>query len=165
MGNKYPFQLGDYDLPLPGSMGFLHHVPTEVVNTHRVGRVYILVHKPRLAEDAATDLSPLDEKRAHHSLLIDVAGASNPTELHGVSFHLTAAATTRVTEFCVFGQPITRASLIRCVRPVPDRLRPPVNVPNPREWARQLDKHVRNVTEVQSETSTILFSLGKRCLL
>jgi hypothetical protein len=91
----------------------MRHIPRKPMNTHRVGKVYIMVHKTREQQAMSDDLTYTQEKRAHHSLLIDVAGASNDIELRGVWFHLTANVKTRETEFCAFGEPIRRSSLIR----------------------------------------------------
>ena len=122
MGTRFSCKIENYDFPRPVSMGFLRHIPLTPINTHRVGKVYILVHKTRQAQDSQIDLTYAEEKRAHHSLLIDVAGASNDTELCGVWFHLTADVKSRETDFCAYGQPINRSSLVRLSNPNPDRL-------------------------------------------
>jgi hypothetical protein len=102
MGNHYSFDVENYDFPRPISMGFMRYIPMEPTNKHRIGKVYIMVHKTREQQMMSTDLTYTEEKRAHHSLLIDVAGASNDIELRGVWFHLTADMKTREINFCAF---------------------------------------------------------------
>jgi hypothetical protein len=75
-----------------------------------MGKFYILVHKTRQQQGSHIHLTYMEEKSAHHSLLIDVAGASNDTELCGVWFHLTANVKSRETDFCAFGQLIVARS-------------------------------------------------------
>ena len=102
-------------------------IPTTPKNTHRVGNIYILVHKTRQQLDAGGQLTYTEEKRAHHSLLVDVAGESNDIELHGVSFHLSANVKFRNTVFKAHSHPVHRSSVLRSFKPEPKRIRPPEN--------------------------------------
>ncbi|CAF1626798.1 unnamed protein product [Adineta ricciae] len=54
----------------------------------------------------------VEAKRAHHSVLIDVAGESDDLELHGVSLHLTADVKLRKTIFNAHSHPVLRPSLL-----------------------------------------------------
>lgn len=145
MGNQHSFNIENYDFPRSTSMGFMQHIPTEPMNKHRIGKVYIMVHKTRQQQMGNVDLTYAEEKRAHHSILIDIAGASNAMELHGVWFHLTADVKTRETDFRAFSQPVPRSSLVRYSRPEPGRLQPPDNVSNPREWAALLKSQASHI--------------------
>lgn len=155
MGNHYSFDVENYDFPRPISMGFMRYIPMEPTNKHRIGKVYIMVHKTREQQMMSTDLTYTEEKRAHHSLLIDVAGASNDIELRGVWFHLTADMKTRETNFCAFAQPVRRSSLIRHSKPESDRLHPPDNASNPREWASLLKSQVSNIVDKRARFGKI----------
>ena len=116
MGNRQS-SIENYDFPRGISMGFMRYVHKEPINKHRIGKVYIMVHKTREQQIGDADRTFTKEKRAHHSFLIDVAGASNDTELHGVWFHLTADINTRETDFSAFSQAVRRSSLFRTIKP------------------------------------------------
>lgn len=103
MGNQHSFDIENYDFSKPISTDFMRYISTGITNTHHIGKVHIMVHKTRQQQTASADLTYTEEKRAHHSVRIDVAGASDDTELHGVRFHLTANVKTQETDFCAFG--------------------------------------------------------------
>jgi hypothetical protein len=155
MSNQYSFDVENYDFPRPISIGYMRYISTKPMNTHWAGKVYIMVHKIREQQTMSADLTYTKEKRAHHSLLIDVAGASNDIELCGVWFHLTANVKTRETEFCAFGESVHRSSLIRYSKPEPDRLHPPDNASNPREWASLLESQVNNIVNKRARFEKI----------
>lgn len=69
MGNKYSLHDENYDFLRSASMGFLRHIPAEMVNKQQVGKVYILVYKPwEQEQEMSGDPTYTEEKRAHHSI-------------------------------------------------------------------------------------------------
>lgn len=79
------------DLDCPTGMSFPSGVDPFVVDPMQVGNVYLLVFKHPY----------LHRKFAHHGIFVDVAGSSNNSFLRGVTVHLTAKASTKVSTFRV----------------------------------------------------------------
>ena len=147
MSDRYAHRTKYDDFLRPEAMELFTWIPTTPCNTHRVGNIYILVHKTRQQLDPGDQLTYTEEKRAHHSLMIDVAGESNDMELRGVSFHLSANVKFRKCVFNAHSHPVQRSSLLRSFKPEPKRLHPPANVSNPRQWVALLEQQVSGVLE------------------
>ncbi|CAF1069976.1 unnamed protein product [Adineta ricciae] len=136
--DRYAHSIKYDDFLRPEAMDVFTHIPMTTKNSHRVGNVYILVHKTREQLGAGDQLMCVEAKRAHHSVLIDVAGESDDLELRGVSLHLTADVKLRKTIFNAHSHPVLRPSLLDIFKPNPKRIHPSDSVSNPRQWVNML---------------------------
>lgn len=82
----------------PLVMAFPDNIHPNIVDWHRAGSVYIVVLKRK----------GVVRKFAHHAILVDVAGASNGSQFHGVLIHLSANSRTRLTMIEVDDSPWDR---------------------------------------------------------
>ncbi len=108
---------------------FPQDIHSHFVDPNQIGNIYILIFKHPY----------LNRKFAHHAVLVDVAGASTDSHLHGVTIHLTATASTKITESRVDDQPFERTifyEIIYVGRVQPSQL-------SPRFWAFDLQREVR----------------------
>ena len=141
--NAHPMKYDDF--PRPEAIELFMYIPMTHKNSHWVANVYISVHKTREQLDVENQLGYVEAKRAHHSLLIDIAGESDDLELRGVSLHLTANVKLRNTVFNAHSHPVQRSSLLHIFKPNPKRLHPPDTVSNPRQWVAMLEQQVSGV--------------------
>jgi hypothetical protein len=81
----------------------------------------------------------LSRKFAHHAVLVDVAGGSTNSHLHGVTIHLTATASTKITKSRVDDKPFDRKNFHEIIHV--DRIQP--SQASPRFWAFDLQREVR----------------------
>jgi hypothetical protein len=111
---------------------FPMNIQPYAVNPDRVGETYIVVFK----------LDAINQKVAHQAIVIDVAGASNDSNLCGVTLHLTADALTKISTYRAGDSNWPRTDFYEVI-PV-GRLRPTHS--NPRYWSFQLHLQVSNNT-------------------
>lgn len=109
-------------------MSFPQDIHNHFVDPNQIGNVYILIFKHPY----------LNRKFAHHAILVDVAGGSNDSHIHGVTIHLTATASTKITKSCVDDQPFHRKKFHDII--YIGRIQPSQS--SPRLWAFDLQREV-----------------------
>lgn len=110
-------------------MSFSQDIHSHFVDPNQIGKIYILIFKH----------PHLNRKFANHAILVDVAGGSTDSHLHGVTIHLTATASTKITKSRVDDQSFDRTTfheIIYVGRVQPSQL-------SPRFWAFDLQREVR----------------------
>jgi hypothetical protein len=110
-------------------MSFPEDIHSHFVDPNQIGNIYLLIFKHPY----------LTRKFAHHALLVDVAGGSSDSYLHGVTIHLTATASTKLTKYRVDDQTFNRKRFHEII--YVGRLQP--SQISPRFWALDLQREVR----------------------
>jgi hypothetical protein len=110
-------------------MSFPQKIHRFFVDPSKIGNVHVVVFKHPY----------LDRKFAHHALMIDVAGSSTDSDLCGVTIHLTATASSKITEFSIHDRSFHRNDFHEII--YIGRLHPTQH--SPLFWAFDLQREVK----------------------
>ena len=110
-------------------MSFPQDIHYHFADPNQIGNIYILIFKHPY----------LNRKFAHHAVLVDVAGGSTESHLHGVTIDLTATASTKITKSRVDDRPFDRKKFHEII--YVGRIQS--SQTSPRFWAFDLQREVR----------------------
>jgi hypothetical protein len=127
-------------------MSFPQNLEQFYMDPKKIGNVYVVVFKHDF----------LHQKLAHHALIVDVAGSSTDSHICGATIHLTAKASTKITEFQIHDRSFRREDFHEII--YIGRLHPPQY--SPWFWAYDIQREVKMhfFDSIYSNKRNVLFN-------